>query len=262
MLCVCECVCVCSIFRFWNNPEFECTRIVDCGVPLTAAVFHPSAPDVLAVATSKCMVELFNTKAARVTEQIEFMEPIRALAWSPAGKALFMGDDKGKLNAYRYGGTNGQMIKVANMRAATRTITNLVASPHVTNPKAAIVLVNSLSNMVQLCLFEQKKNGFGANDTFLTLLRKFPICNQRDPIRADFCPTIARFPGSQNIVTGSEDGTVFIFNYEKKEEPWINQLLGHEAPVTACCWSGDGSILITADAEGSVAIWLRDAGSE
>ena len=201
-------------------------------------------------------------KAARVTEQIEFAEPIRALAWSPGGKALFMGDDKGKLNAYRYGGVNGQMVKVANMRAATRTITSLSATPHVTNPKAAIVLVNSLSNMVQLCLFEEKKNGFGANDTFLTLLRKFPISNNRHPIRADFCPTITRFPGSQNVVTGSEDGTVFIFNYEKKEEPWINQLLGHEAPVTACSWSGDGSILITADAMGSVAIWLRDAGSE
>ena len=251
-----------ATIRFWNNPEFECTRIVDCGVPLTASVFHPTVPDVLAVATIKCMVELFNTKAARVTEQIEFAEPIRALTWNPQGKVLFMGDEKGKLNAYRYGGVNGQMVKVANMRAATRTITHLATTQHVTNPKACIVLVNSLSNMVQLCQFEEKKNGFGANDVFLTLLRKFPVSNSQHSLQADFCPTIARFPGSQNIVTGSEDGTVFVFNYEKKEEPWINQLLGHEAPVTSCAWSGDGSILITADAVGSVAIWLRDAAAE
>ena len=33
-------------------------------------------------------------RAARVTEQIEFAEPIRALAWTPNGKTLFMGDDK------------------------------------------------------------------------------------------------------------------------------------------------------------------------
>lgn len=55
---------------------------------------------------------------------------------------------------------------------------------------------------------------------------------------------------------------MFIFNLEKKNEPWINQLLGHEAPVASCAWSGDGSILITADSLGSVVIWLRDSGSE
>jgi len=251
-----------STIRLWNNPEFECTRIVDCGVPLTACLFHPSISDVLAVATVRCMVELFNTKAARVTEQIEFAEPIRALAWTPNGKTLFMGDDKGKLNAYRYGGVQGQMTKVANMRAATRTITYLATSTHTTNPKACVVLVSSLSNMVQLCQFEDKRSAFGANDVSLTLLRKFPISNNKHGIQAAFCPSIARWSGSHNIVTGSEDGTVFIFNLEKKNEPWINQLLGHEAPVASCAWSGDGSILITADALGSVVIWLRDSSSE
>ena len=152
------------------------------------------------------------------------------------------------------------MVKVANMRAATRTINHVATSPHLTNPKACTILVNSLSNMVQLCQYEEKKNGFGANDVFLTLLRKFPISNSTTGLQAAFCPTISRFPGSQNIVTGSEDGTVFLFNPQKKDEPWINQLLGHDGAVCACCWSGDGTILITADTLGSVVIWLR--GSE
>ena len=42
----------------------------------------------------------------------------------------------------------------------------------------------------------------------------------------------------------------------------VNQLLGHNQPVLACDWSGDGNILLTSDAEGAVCMWRRDKMSE
>jgi len=256
-----------STIRIWSNPGFECTRIVDCGVPLTACIFHPTVLDVLAVANVRCMVELFNTRSARVTEQIEFAEPIRALTWSPKGEVLFMGDDRGKLNAYRYGGPKGQMVKAANIRVGSRTITHIASSKHLGNPKATILLVNTLSNMVLLCNFEEKRNAFGSQDSSVTVIAKFPITNSKHGIQASFCPTIARWSFSHNIVSVSEDGTVFIFNLENKKgratgDAWINQLMGHNAPVVSSAWSGDGGLLVTADALGSVVIWFRDASGE
>ena len=65
-------------------------------------------------------------------------------------------------------------------------------------------------------------------DTELELLREFPIVNQSVVIRSSFCPTINRWPGSYSIVTGSEDNIVYIYNLDKKGEPWCNMLQGHE----------------------------------
>ena len=154
------------------------------------------------------------------------------------------------------------MLKVANIRACTRAITHIVTAKHLTNAKSIMVLVSSLSNMVQLCCLEETRNSYGNVETCLNLVKKFPIANCQHSIQASFSPLIHRFSGSRNLVTGSEDGTVFIFNLDKKGEPWINQLMGHESPVVSTQWSGDGSILITADTMGSVVIWLRDCSSE
>ena len=49
---------------------------------------------------------------------------------------------------------------------------------------------------------------------------------------------------------------------EMQKHQTINHLIGHAAPVLSCGWSGDGSILLTADADGAVCLWLRDSSSE
>ena len=65
-------------------------------------------------------------------------------------------------------------------------------------------------------------------------------------------------PDGASVASGSADQTVRIWSTSKLGEPQL--LLGHAAPVSACRFTADGRLLLTADQQGVLMIWNAEDG--
>ena len=82
-----------------------------------------------------------------------------------------------------------------------------------------------------------------------------PIPNLKEQVRSQFCPLI----GSDGValVSGSENGSVYIYDPLRDTPVCINQLQGHSGIVYDISWNSDESLLATCDATGMVILWKR-----
>ena len=60
------------------------------------------------------------------------------------------------------------------------------------------------------------------------------------------------------MVSGSEDGTVYLFDIESGVK--VNTLQGHTCPVLGVAWNYDESVLATCDQQ--VGVYMRGANSK
>jgi len=245
----------------WAEPEWNCVQALDVGTPLSYCVSHPEDPDTVLVAESGNCVRSLSVSEGAFKESIEFKDRIKAMAFTPDGKMALFGDIKGKLFVYRYPTAEGeQMKKMAQEVIADRPVTHIATESCQGAASEAMVVVNSLSGKIKMGSLKWDL-GF-AKAAKLEIEKVFTTANRSATIRASFCPPLAIWPKSHTIVCGAEDNSLHLFNKDKKGEPWCNMLNGHEAPVLAADWSTDGTILVSGDQGGSVAIWCRDPANE
>ncbi|KAF5337548.1 hypothetical protein D9758_016665 [Tetrapyrgos nigripes] len=72
--------------------------------------------------------------------------------------------------------------------------------------------------------------------------------------------SIALSPNGQRVVSGSQDGTVHIWNVETGEEE--QKLKGHSNQVTSVAFSPDGWQVVSGSFDGTVRIWNVETGEE
>lgn len=271
-----------GMVRLWSNPAFECVAVLDLGGELTACAFSPNNPlsmeSSLAVATelaeptwqaeSEITVIVLQTEAGdyshtRVCGSEELGAVVRAACFAPElGELLFVGLSNGKMTAYTH--NQGKISKEASLKLASAAVTHLQT---VSLRPSTIVMANTLDGSIKLLHADSKGSSLELRE-----LWSFKHVNQHLIVRGSFCPSMARsVPGAFCVVCGDENNSVAIHGMPGKEgnasprhrgNRIVNQLIGHDAPVLSCGWSGDGSILLTCDAKGSVCLWLREADNE
>ena len=199
-----------------------------------------------------------SVKEGKVMSTLELKDRVKAIAYAPVGHLVLFGDIKGKIYIYKVAAD--KLKKMSNEVIADRPITHIETMVVPGGNPEAMVVVNSLSGKIKMGSLKWDI-GFAKSAKF-EVVKVFPTMNRASTIRAAFCPTLGKWPRSFSIVCGSEDGQLNIYNKDKKGEPWCNMLNGHEATVLGATWSGDGTILVTCDAEGSVVCWRRDISNE
>ncbi len=92
-----------------------------------------------------------------------------------------------------------------------------------------------------------------------SLLRAIEVARERNILIGHKSPvsSVAFSPDGQTIVSGSSDGTVWLWDLEGKP---IGHFIGHEAPVCSVAFSPDGETIVSGSRDKTVRLWnLKDS---
>ncbi len=65
---------------------------------------------------------------------------------------------------------------------------------------------------------------------------------------------------SKFIVSGSDDKSIKIWDWDRQEDNLLNTLSAHDDSVNSVSISNDGSILVSGSDDKTVKIWCRETG--
>eukprot|EP01027_Heterolobosea_sp_BB2_P019216 GEZU01026997.1.p1 GENE.GEZU01026997.1~~GEZU01026997.1.p1 ORF type:complete len:520 (+),score=79.12 GEZU01026997.1:508-2067(+) len=229
-------------------------------------------------------LKVFNLSTGKECQTIKFKEAITCLTFTETGDILFAGTSKGDIYVYFYV-ENDEFKPVVKTTVAKKIpLTSISYSSwyssgkeYGSNPPSLIV--NSMqdgvthlkvdnfdySKFATLMASSNARHGYysSALKSLLSKIRltpvtTFPIVQRTEPLRSIFCPLIS-FRSGACFVSGSEDGTVYIYDILKKQKQKqvVNKLMGHAAPVISVSFNYDESLLASGDKEGIVILWKR-----
>jgi len=112
-------------------------------------------------------------------------------------------------------------------------------------------LVSSCDNSVKIFWIPK----IPTSNSHIILQNSFRVKNKKETVRASFCPLFTT-RDAVCIVSGSEDGTIYIFDIQRDSPP-INELQGHTGVVYDVTWNYDETLLASCDSTGTVILWKR-----
>jgi len=212
---------------------------------------NPVNNSLFLIADNKGQIKMLNMSTGKVVFRVKALSNVTALQFDPLGHLLFAGDEKGLVEVYKYtkdGGENLQLVN-RNMVGNGKAITSLsFKGIHTNQQYSPSILISCRDNTLKVFVL---KNTPAPGS--LVLIREFPVLNKKEVIHSCWCPLV----DSTTVVSGCDDGNIYIFDLKKKEKPCINTLMGHSGAVVDVSWSYDESLLASCDVTGMVILWAR-----
>ncbi|MCX5660401.1 MAG: protein kinase [Planctomycetota bacterium] len=241
-------------------------------VTLSAASYAPDGKALITSGSPAAVIDL-DTGKATVLFPRDFNATCRAMGWSPDGKSIAVGDERGslwffdaetrKLRASVKGdckiataagwapdnqtvaiGTNAGVIEIWDLRtpAPVRSLHTTFASiAYITWATDAHFLAASSYREEDVEIFDSRT---GVPVTKLT--------GHKNGIQ-----TLAWAPGRPILAVGSADGRVRIWDVSVPQ--LLQTLEGHKDWVRSVAWSPDGTRLVSSDRAGQVRIWTPNS---
>lgn len=241
--------------RVWNPVSGQTVRVLPdtYGTPVLSCHFMPLNNNMIVTGNQKGYVQVYNMSTGKCTKggSAKVLAAVRALEFDSSGTILWSGDDKGSVFAFAINIT-GKLQRTRRIIIAENCpITSISHRTWISREARDPSLLISCKNNA-LYLFR-----IVSSDGNLQLKSTFPVVHKKQTVRSSFCPLMS-FRQGACVVTGSEDMTVYFFNVERANQPCVNKLLGHSAPVLDVCWNYDESLLASCDTEGTVIVWKRE----
>ncbi|XP_037964679.2 WD repeat-containing protein 13 [Plutella xylostella] len=218
------------------------------GRALHAIAFQPSNNNMVIAGNDRGMVQVVNISTGIYPRGGSSVLGgiVTSIACESSGRMFWAANDKGLIVSYVVSGA-GALSKLR--RLALRGAVSCISwSPWLARHPA--LLVNANDNSLYLFRIADR-------DGSLVLKKRFDIHHSSHSIRSTFCP-IMSFRRGVCVVSGSEDSCVYFLDIEgHAEQPVVNKLQGHAAPVLGVSFSYDESLLATSDVTGLVIIWRR-----
>ncbi|XP_004921978.2 WD repeat-containing protein 13 [Bombyx mori] len=217
--------------------------------PLLCCVFQPANNNMVIAGNAKGMVEVLNISTGIYPRGGSSIVGgrVTAIACESSGRMFWAANDKGVIVSYRLEGAGGSVSKLRRCSVGA-AVSCLSWSPWLARHPALLVSAADDS----LCLFR-----IADREGALVLKKRFEVPHRGRGVRSTFCP-IMSFRRGVCVVSGSEDCCVYFLDIEgRSEQPVVNKLQGHAAPVLGVSFSYDESLLATSDVTGLVIIWRR-----
>ncbi|KAI5635445.1 WD repeat-containing protein 13 [Phthorimaea operculella] len=215
---------------------------------LCCCVFQPANNNMVIAGNARGMVEVLNVSTGIYPRGGSSIlgGKVLSIACDSSGRMFWAANDKGIIVSYRLEGLGGTLSKLRRF-SVDGAITCLSWSPWLARHPA---LLASAQNELHLFRIIDR-------DGSLLLKKKFQVSSCSLPVQSTFCPLMS-FRRGVCVVSGSEDACVYFFDIEgRAENPVVNKLQGHAAPVLGVSFSYDESLLATSDVTGLVIIWRR-----
>jgi len=206
---------------------------------------------------------------------MDYHSSILSMDFNSGGTMLFAGDDKGSIRVFKFKFQDRTLHNITKITVTSKPIHFIQFKGWPSNQQLPSLIVNSTENKLQIFQVEAREPPTGAKKLVdkslidksslchLTLQKWYPLPNKSLQIRSRFCPLTQNRDGFC-IVSGAEDGTLYLFDLLKKTNPnspinkqCINLLQGHGAAVYDTAWNCDESLLASCDGTGTVIIWKR-----
>jgi len=263
--------------RIWQVRNGECIRTIQDDSPTTCCCFHPVNDDIIVVGNGKGVLKIYSLSSGKLVrkETLEKTEMllnvtgqlninkltgltytntiVTSLTFNGNGSILFVADNKGSVRTFMFND------KLFNLSLVGKTLVSKgkpVSSVRfkewgLGSETHDSLIVNACDSTVKLYWIQKTPT----TNSQIVLERSFPIKNKREAIRGNFCPIRANRDGAC-IVSGSENGTIFIFDVTRAQ-PCVNELQGHAGIVYDVCWNSDETLLASCDSTGTVILWKR-----
>ena len=212
----------------------------------------PSNNNMFATGTEGSVLKFYNVSTGKLVKKHKLKHAVGYLAWSPCGKALYVADARGRVTAYAYNLLSHSIKKCAVVALdEKRPVTSLCCRR---TPETDLLLANVMASAVYviLCLPTAPYT--------MTVYRKLAIPQRQTMLRSVFCPT----QSCLSFATGSEDGTVWIVQEQRKPAasarnapappPKVMKLQGHQGAVLNVSASQKGMVA-SGDELGCIMLW-------
>eukprot|EP01135_Chromosphaera_perkinsii_P005559 Nk52_evm108s352 gene=Nk52_evmTU108s352 len=240
----------------------NCTRCIECASEVLTCKLHPLNNNCLFVGTMNRNVIAYNLSTGQqYPGSAKLSAPVRTFALNSSGTALWAGDEKGYVYCFKIEfQTKVSMVAVSKTLVDKNPITWLshFASTSRLKVEEPLLLINCRSNCMLLLACDDKRGS-------LRLKRKFKVQHQ---VLLDIRSCISQSALLEEVetacvVSGSENGTVLLFDVNKKDATHgslVNVLQGHGAAVLDVSWNSNESLLASCDSQGQIIVWRRAAG--
>jgi len=179
---------------------------------------------------------------------------VNTMAFNATGSLLFIGDNKGIVRTYTFNDKNLNLSLVGKTAVSKggKSISSVrFRQWQEGNETHDALLINSCDSNVRIFWIPK----IPTSNAPIVLQNSFHIKNKREVVRSSFCPLFTN-RDSLCIVSGSEDGTIYMFDIQRDYPP-INELQGHAGIVYDVTWNHDETLLASCDSSGTVILWKR-----
>ncbi|XP_049868811.1 WD repeat-containing protein 13-like [Pectinophora gossypiella] len=217
--------------------------------PLLCCCFQPANNNMVIAGNARGMVEVLNISTGIYPRGGSSIlgGKVLSIACESSGRMFWAANDKGVIVSYRMEGAGGALSKLRRC-VVGGPVSCLSWSPWLARHPA--LLVSAQDNSLYLFRITDREGT-------LLLKKRFDVLSTHQSVRSTFCP-IMSFRRGVCVVSGSEDSCVYFLDIEgRADNPVVNKLQGHAAPVLGVSFSYDESLLATSDVTGLVIIWRR-----
>eukprot|EP01134_Creolimax_fragrantissima_P003387 CFRG3387T1 len=270
-------------FRVWQTDTGSTLMSVKVGEPILACALCPINNNLLVIGTAMGSVRTYNCSLGKAIKKGKMGASqgvngdVRCLCFNDNGTVVWSGSSNGVVHAFGFDPSNGSMTALTRVIIASKTaITAMSFCPDWTlrpnTPSAPMLLLSVCNNQVVLLHVVDEKSGL------VKQRRALPVVHTSALVKASSCFCAQSSNGSLQsaeamstmspnanepgacVVSGSEDGKVYIFDTTTKN---VISTLGRESScaVLAVTWNQDQSILASGDAGGVVKLWHRTGSS-
>uniref|UniRef100_A0A0G4GQT3 Uncharacterized protein n=1 Tax=Chromera velia CCMP2878 TaxID=1169474 RepID=A0A0G4GQT3_9ALVE len=235
--------------RLWNVDSGELMKTFTDSSANLGAAFLPSNPKVLVAANSNAVVRLLNADNGIVHQKLKVDSEVRAMRFDGTGKYLMAGTKAGNIHVLE--AIDGATLKFKfRLTVARGVITCITFVPSPEEGRNPFVLVNSCDDIVSIvdCLYGPAPGVLCR----LQVQHRVKVANALLPVRCCY----SSFGGGY-LISGSEDKEVYVFALRKEMHYKSGSLAHHRAPVLSVATNRTDTLLVSADSQGSIALWRR-----
>ncbi|XP_014205329.1 WD repeat-containing protein 13-like isoform X2 [Copidosoma floridanum] len=238
--------CTVRLWKIHQDSKTDCLRITldQSRAEVLCCVFVPTNNNFVLAGNSRGLLQTLNVSTGKFTKNgtLKIGGRITALSCEESGGSIvWAGNDRGNIISFRLEPLGlGKLTKLRRMEGTGGTITSLSWRPWLSKDFPwPTLLVSSACNAVLLFKVADDQG-------CLVSWKKYPIKHRQYFIRSTFCPQMAQ------IATGSEDGTIFLFDSVRDGKVILQ---GHSSATLSLSFNYDESLLASGDKNGLVILW-------
>lgn len=239
--------------RIWDVEKEHCVRVVYDNTEQLCVRFHPVNNNFLVLGNAKKEMSVINFSTGRVLCKISLESNITSTDIDHTGHVVFAGDAQGSVHSVKINSHTGELSHAHRCRLGLRRrspIMNVQFRTFSLLANGPVLLASTQDGTIRFFSVALEIHGY------LSLRCSLQLTPWARNVHASFCPLLSLEKG-EFIVSGSEDGNVYFYDFTRPKHPCANKLQGHGAPVISVAWNYGENLLASSDCEGMVIVWKR-----